>query len=347
MIIHSLTEATDKDRFVHDFGTLPELIREGIYKKALIPSQLRSSLLSIPFSAPREFWIVYENGVPLASLGAVQSAEYKNTGYIGFMEFNVTHIKGKEALNLLINEGLSFLKAHGCALAYGPMQYNTWFPYRFKTSQQELRNFSWEPVNPPEYVEAIKEAGFSDEITYHSTAFGNLDEYLVETQPALDKALSNHYTFRPFDYSRWESDEISTLYGISHGAFKDNFLFEPLPQPLFAALYVQIANKQHQHAYMVINSEGKEVGFVFAFEDVIEHEKYLVIKTLAILPEARGMGISNALTHLVLKDGIANGATYGIAATVRAGIQSESYARKGSFYWKNEYALFKKTLSPR
>ena len=60
--------------------------------------------------------------------------------------------------------------------------------------------------------------------------------------------------------------------------------------------------------------------------------------------EARGQGLSNALAHLSAKSGLAKGAQYSIAALVRSGLQSESYARKGDHFWQHHYALFERHL---
>ena len=67
-----------------------------------------------------------------------------------------------------------------------------------------------------------------------------------------------------------------------------------------------------------------------------------MLKSLAVVPDARGKGLSNALLSLAVRDSLRMGAEHGIAALVRSGIQSELYARKGNFLWRHDYGLWEK-----
>ena len=74
-------------------------------------------------------------------------------------------------------------------------------------------------------------------------------------------------------------------------------------------------------------------------------EAAIVVKTIAIKPNQRGKGLSNALMYLAISKGRELGAHYAISATVHSGIQSESYARKGEVLWFHEYALWQKNVT--
>ena len=334
--------------FARQFSVLPEDVRSASYQKSLLPSAVRHTLLDMPYPSPNEFWLAYTGEVPVASLGASVSATNSSIGHIGFIEC-ADHPEGKRGLLRLIDQACSFLKERGCERVIGPVQYNTWFPYRFRQNYSDNRYFGWSPCNPPFYADLLLDAGFSKGETYHSTAFNNLQDFLAKTKPAYDQAVENGFSFRPFDMANWETYEIPMLHRITHAAFKDNYLFEPISLAHFKQLYVQISNKQNKFAYIAITPEGQEAGYCFAFEDVIQPtgndpERYAVLKTMAIHPEARGNGLSNALIYLSVRDCTQAGISQAIAAMIRAGIQSESYARKGSFLWRHEYYLFEKTL---
>ena len=348
MTIIRYSAAHDPLLFAQQFSTLPERVRALPYQKSILPSSVRQTLLNMPYPAPNEFWLALAKHVPVACIGATVSALDPSIGYIGFIEC-ADSPEGNQGLLNLIGQACQFLKEQGCYRAIGPIQYNTWFPYRYRCDYSDNRFFGWAPSNPPVYVDLILKAGFSKGETYHSTAFDNLDDFLAKTQPAYNIALKNGFRFRPFDLTSWETKEIPMLYRITHAAFKDNYLFEPISLAHFQQLYVQVSNKQNKFAYIAISPEGQEVGYCFAFEDVAhpvdkEPERYAVLKTMAIHPDARGSGLSNALIYLSVRDCTRAGISRAIAAMIRAGIQSESYARKGSFLWRHEYFLFEKKL---
>jgi predicted GNAT family acetyltransferase len=82
------------------------------------------------------------------------------------------------------------------------------------------------------------------------------------------------------------------------------------------------------------------VGFFFIFPD----NGYMVMKSTAVKHEARGKGISNALTYLAGMRALEKGLTKILPSLVRAGIQSESYAKKAKLLWEHRYVLMRKTL---
>ena len=164
------------------------------------------------------------------------------------------------------------------------------------------------------------------------------------TRSHYEKAVSLGYTFRSFDNAHLLDREVPILYDISMESFRDNFLFEPIPFEMFRALYVPAANKVDMSlSHFVCDPNGKEVGFFFGFPST-QGEKSLVIKTIALLPETRGLGLSNALFHSVTREADSRGICRSIGALMKSGIQSESYTRKQKILWRNSYALFGKDL---
>ncbi|HRO66769.1 MAG TPA: GNAT family N-acetyltransferase, partial [Pseudobdellovibrionaceae bacterium] len=221
------------------------------------------------------------------------------------------------------------------------LNYNTWFPYRFGLPKDDALTFSWEPFQPKEYPQLWMEEGFGVCESYQSVGLGDLQGYADKCKPAYDKALQNGFSFRTVDASRLESHEIPALYKISMEGFRDNFLFEPLDPQGFAGIYVPAMKKADlSYSFFALNKEGKEVGFFYGFED----QGYLVLKTVAVLNEARGQGLSNALTYLQAKAALNKGHSKLITALVKTGAQSESYKKKATALWTHDYVLLKKEL---
>ncbi len=335
----------DFDRFLTSFSKLQEGVRQAPYRTGLLPFPVWIGFICQPTKFAKEFWIVEDDlGRALGRIGANVSATKADEGAIGFFECDLTTPAGIEAGGKLLEAAESWLKAKGVKTAYGPMNFNTWFPYRFRTSQnidkQDLF-FGWEPVNPPEYVDIWKSAGYETCELYATKAHGELDAFAAKTKPAYDGALAAGYTFRTVEPIQFLEKDVPVLYEISSQGFKDNFLFEPIPFEVFRALYVPIAGKSDLSlSHIAFDKDGKGVGFFFCYED----QGHLVLKSTAVVPQARGKGISNAVAYLAAEKALKKGVNKYITALVKTGAQSESFAKKGSLLWEHEYTLFSKLL---
>ena len=349
MKLKNYAHAEDKHAFAHAFSLLPGQLRRGRYRNALIPERLEHGLIEMQLPAPRDFWLLEQDGDPIGRIGASLSSRYPQTGYVGFFEVDTSLAGAEKAAQILIEAACGFLQGKASSV-YGPVNLNTWLPYRFRVNERDQRCFPWEPVNPPDYVEHFLAAGFEHKVDYHSTAFGNLDQFLEQTESDYEGALAKGFSFRNLDWSRLFEGEASMLYRIANQAFADSFLFESVPQPLFDQSIGQFYKPGQDCSYVAVSLQGHDVGFFYAFTD--QHfpssgaapETYAVLKSTGVTKQARGQRLSNALAHLVVKSAAAKGAQFAIAALVRSGIQSESYARKGIPFWQHHYALFEKSL---
>ena len=349
MKLTNYAQAEDKHAFAQAFSLLPSHLRGGRYRSALLPAQLERGLVEMQLPAPCNFWLLEEDGNPIGRIGANVSCRSAQTGYVGFFEVDTRRAGAGEAAQKLIETACGFLQGKAASV-FGPVNLNTWLPYRLRVDERDERRFTWEPVNPPDYVEHFLAAGFKRRIDYHSTAFGNLERFLEQTEADYDIARANGFRFRKLDWSRLFKGEASMLYRISNEAFEDSFLFETIPQALFDQFIGQLGKGEQDCSHAAVSPQGDDVGFFYAFTDRhfpcpgADPETYAVLKSTGVSREARGQRLSNALAHLAVKSAAEKGAQYGIAALVRSGIQSESYARKGDSFWQHHYALFERRL---
>lgn len=296
-------------------------------------------LTPTPFA--KEFWTVRDSSDrTIARIGASVSPTRQGEGAIGFFEFDTNHPGGAQAARELLLKAESWLRAHRVTHASGPMNFNTWFPYRFRVGEPKER-FSWEPENPPEYVSLWQSQGYTELETYHSQGHRGMDEMLAGFKPYYEKSIGLGFQFRSFDAAKVMEKEVPILYDISMAGFKDNFLFEPIPFEAFRALYVPISGKLDLGlANIAFHPDLGPVGFFFAYQD----RDYAVYKSVAMKPEARGKGVSNGMMYWSLMRSKERGLEKIITAMVKSGAQSESYAKKAQLLWENKYALFGKKL---
>ncbi len=317
----SLSQHKDKNIFAQLFAESNSLWAQFI-------------LMPKPFET--EFWILQENGKTIGRIGANKSAVYPGYGYIGFFQ-----AQDQKASSLLIEEALKWLKTKNVQEVFGPVCFNTWFPYRFKLPSEDKLQFMWEPANPPEYPGYFLKTGFEICEEYHTDGHDGLEGIVSGTAHSLKKATDRGFTFRYFDEPSLLDKEVPILHRLSMEGFKDNFLFEPIPLELFRQLYVPLAKKADlSYAVFAMNENKKEVGFFFNFID----SEYFVLKTATVSPECRGKGVSNAMLHLAAKKALDKGINKSISALVRSGLQSESYGRKQNQLWKHNYVLYRRKI---
>ena len=323
------------------FSNLADQVRRQPYRTGLLPAQVWNGFVLTPTPFAKEFWIALnESGSCVARIGASLSPTRSQDGAIGFFECDLSSQDALSAASALLETAEEWLKAKGVRSAIGPMNFNTWFPYRFRTGEPKAR-FSWEPENPPEYLQIWEKAGYRPLESYHSQGHSGLSAFSERLKQSFDKAQSFGFTFRPFDSAKVMEQEVPILFDISMEGFRDNFLFEPIPFESFRALYVPIAGKMDLGlSFIASHAEHGPVGFFFTFQD----GEYAVFKSVAVKPIARGRGVSNALMYLGAERALSRGLSKLITAMVKSGAQSESYGKKAELLWQNDYVLLKKHL---
>ncbi|PWU20164.1 MAG: hypothetical protein C5B49_04705 [Bdellovibrio sp.] len=303
---------------------------------------LLERLIASPWPKSKEFFVVEEGGEIIATLGANVSEAEPQRGYLGFFE-----IRGdrQEVFPQLLQMGKRFLREQGVVEIYAPVNYSTWFSYRLRLPCPDTKYFSWEPGNPPFYPDLFQNHGFAVASLYHTIGVPSLREFAGAFAPSLAKISAAGYRLRGFGDLGGGGDLtrlLPSLYHLSMNGFSDNFLFEELSFEMFQSIYVPIMSKgDTSMSCVAVNGEDKPVGFCFAFAE----GDIFIVKTIAVLPEARSQGLSNAMVHWGATRGLAQGLRRAAVALVRSGIQSESYTSKQKHEWKHEYVLYKITLS--
>ena len=345
------SEAVDRKAFAEVFAELPGRVRREPYRAALPPAAHWKALLELPWS--REFWLVEQDGRVVGRAGASVSSSRAATGYLGFFDVDVESTERDAVAAMLLDCARAWLAARGVRRIYGPVDLATWFSYRFRVpidttvAEDAEAPFAWEPVNPPEYVRWFRTSGFAEAERYYSQGFAVehpalMGQVVSMSRPAHEQARSEGFAFRDFDAARPEAD-LAALHAMSVEAFRESFLFEPIPFEAFRALGAsRSAQFQERLTHFVLDPDGREAGFIHAFVD----RGYVVIKTLAVRPAHRGRKLSTALLHLVLREAGARGVHQGISALVKRGGPSDPLGNRYEQVrgWRHEYALFTECL---
>ncbi len=299
------------------------------------------------------FWLVKDSkGKILARICARVSPQIKNHGTMGMFEIDLNSPDKDAAFKLILEGAQVWLKEKKVKEVAAPIDMNTWFNYRFSVfGEKFFPRLKWEPTTPPEYTELFKKEGFKDLALFHTVFFPHLriGNFCIGSGPMKKSYQQLHkkgFTLRPMDKERFSTHELPVFHEISHEAFKDSFLFEPIDLPTFTSLYAgALQAYDFSPSSVIISPDGEVAGFIFAFYD----GDYLVIKSLALRKKYQGQNLSSGLIWNAAKQAFKLNKKATISALVKTGIASEGIEKNVKktmwFSWAHYYILVHKELS--
>jgi hypothetical protein len=202
----------------------------------------------------------------------------------------------------------------------GPMNGDTWHAYRFNAGPFEEPPFLKEPWNPPYYCSLWDSSGFIRIESYDSFAVDNPVGAAENQAKYYQRSLRHGYTFEAITTENFEC-VLPTLYELSRIIFTQNLFYTPISFKSFQDLYLTARPLLRTGlSWLAYLPDRTPAGYVFAYpdyaeavramrgrRDVVARLRFLLkkhraartcIKTLGVIPEARGSGLAAALTYL-------------------------------------------------
>lgn len=237
-------------------------------------------------------------------------------GYVGSFECQ----DDRPAAFGLLDRAVGWLKAREVRAIRGPVTFDTWHPYRFAIEGDDRPPFLLEPHNPPYYPAIWQAYGFRPIATYVSMRLDDPAKAAAVLEPHHKRALRSDFRFRPLDVSRLEA-EIAVLHELSCAIFQDALGFVPISLDGFRQLYQGIGPLLDPGLSVIAEDvRGRPMGFLFGYPDLARAVRAMrgwsdlaaktrfllarrrprtaVLKTLGVVPEARGTSLALAMAHL-------------------------------------------------
>ncbi len=252
-----------------------------------------------------------------------------------------------EAGTELLQQACELLVSHGCTMAMGPMDGNTWNRYRLITERGAHPTFFLEPDNADNWPQHFLANGFSTLAEYFSTLTDNLKVRDPRMEIVAEKMKTLGVKIRPIQPENFLL-ELSRIYEVSLVAFQNNFLYTPIEKPDFIAQYEQIKKFVKPELLLIAEHEDRAVGFLFALPDVTQAQRgqavdTFIVKTVAVLPEPDFVGLGSLLVASSHEIGASLGFTKAIHALMHEANKSRSISNHYSQQLRR-YALFGKAL---
>ena len=212
----------------------------------------------------------------------------------------------------LVRAAAEALAAEGCVRVLGPIDGSTWRRYRFALPSSpddpvwDPPVFAGEPRNPFEYPDHFAAAGFTIVARYESHADDLATPRAGDDSGAMalaDRVAGAGFSLRPIDLSRFD-EELETLREVSGAAFAGNLYYAPVEAAEFRALYEPLrARIDPGLVSIALDRDEHPCGYLFAYPDPLAVRdgapRRLVVKTVAVLPAARGHGLANHMLDRV------------------------------------------------
>ena len=190
------------------------------------------------------------------------------------------------------------LAAHGCTLAIGPMDGNTWRRYRCLTERGAEPPFFLEPDNPDDWPKWFEHAGFSPLAAYFSAVAEDLSLEDPRIPRAAGRLEKQGVRIRPFSEPHF-LDDLRRIYAVARMSFQSNFLYTPIEEPEFLAQYEPVRAHIRSELVMLAEQDQHPIGFVFAIPDLLQARRgpvdTVVLKTVAVLPGRAHAGLGSVL----------------------------------------------------
>jgi L-amino acid N-acyltransferase YncA len=190
------------------------------------------------------------------------------------------------------------LADHGCSLAVGPMDGNTWHHYRLVTERGLEPPFFMEPDNPDQWPAWFAAAGFSPLANYFSAMNDDLSLEDPRIPRAEERLRQLNVRLRPLQPERFV-EELRRIYAVARVSFQANFLYTPISEAEFLAQYEPVQTSVKSELVLLAERDDQPVGFVFGIPDLAQSRRgaidTVVLKTVAVLPGRAHAGLGNVL----------------------------------------------------
>ena len=268
----------------------------------------------------------------------------KNIGTIGELE-----IKDKEIGIELLKKCEDKLREKNINKIVTPMNGNTWKQYRTLkyTNGEDL--FLLENINPIEYNEIFKEAGYKEINTYTSTKGKISDFYNSEILNIIEEEIKEeNIKIRKFNKRKYLND-LEKIYNISIKSFSRNPFYTDINKKEFIEQYDKYINYIDEDFVYIAEKEEREIGFVFCIPNLNELKTKgkidtLILKTIAVLPEYEEYGIGNLMVKKIAKKAMEKGFKNWIFAFMHNKNTSQKMAKRNNTKLLREYALYGKEI---
>lgn len=226
---------------------------------------------------------------PTADGGAV--------GYVGQWEC----IDDDASATALLEVATQWLREQGCTQVVGPIDYSTWYSYRFRDGEGDGRApLLLETTTPDHYVRQWRAFGFIDHESYFSAEIAEPVEQVKMARPLVRDLVEQGWRIRQLRSGEWDS-LIERIHAMSTAEFTRQPHYTPIDLADFRASY-ESARRGVDPRYVMTawSPDGEFAGFVFGVRNLGAAAKHLA-RTPGILGRLRALRAAWSTDTMMVK----------------------------------------------
>jgi hypothetical protein len=288
----------------------------------------------------------------VASVDARQRTAAGDVGCIGFVHLPTDAPAAAATMRSaerLLESVIGWLRARGVAVVRCPVQLATPYGHRAIVGgypdEGGAPTFLLEPRDGRPLVDLLLSRGF-DPVHRAVSCAVRPDAVIASARAAVKRLRGSGWQDRALDATRLDVD-LALIHRLSLAAFRESWGFSEISMAEFRALYEPAARRANLELVRIAyDREDRALGFAFAVPDApATGEPTLIVKTLAVLPEAsrRYPGAGAGLAAMLHEAATGLGFSRGIHALMTR----NSMAHRISLRWGTqirEYATFERAL---
>lgn len=273
-------------------------------------------------------------------------------------------LENQDAATHLLTQATKELQSIGAKRVIGPINGDTWHNYRLNVGPYENETFLKEPTNPEFYPELWEKAGFKVCEKYETRVTKSRDAAISQAK-FYKRSVKKGYTFSSITAENY-NEALHVVYDLSMEIFKHNIFFTPITFEDFQALYLPAKPIVHDDlSWVAFGPDKKPAGFIFSYPDYIKavesmrgdmgmrakfrfivnrrKAQRVCVKTLGVLPQTRGTGLSAALTWLTYSNAFKLGYKESLMCLMHENNESRHFGGDGDNLYRS-YHLYEAPL---
>jgi len=242
-------------------------------------------------------YFLFDREKVVGHIAAIFDNRFGEVGSVGFFECE----DKQEYADILFKNAIEFLKINDKKQCRGPINISVW----------QNSRVSYAENNPPFYLEPFTLEYYKDLFVRNNflvshqniTTTESIDKTQIQGYEGFyEQSIKDGYSYELLDKNNIEKT-IKDIYFLTCKIFEGSYSFYNISEEEFFFFAKQYAGVQNSHCIFVIrNQKGEAIGFFLAMPDLYNLElKRIVMKTMGILPEYRGLGLAKAMLYFVYK----------------------------------------------
>ena len=248
-------------------------------------------------------YFVFKDEVVVGHISAIVDGRFGDIGSIGFFECE----DNQNYADILFDNAIKYLKVSGKRQCRGPINLTVWQNFRV-SYPEEKQPFFLEPFTLEYYKDLFLGSNF---IISHQniTTIELMNKSQIEDyKDFYSNSINSGYTFELLNKENFK-ENISNIYLLTNKIFEGSYSFYTISKEEFEYFTKQYVEMRGTHYIFIVKNPNKEsVGFFFAIPDIYNLDlKRVVLKTMGILPEYRGLGLAKSMLYFVYKNATVDG----------------------------------------